>query len=355
MNQPAPQNRVAGRATPNVALWLLGVMMAGQVAAIVWALCRKPAPVSAASAPAPDIPADSREREVAAARQAPPADPTAQAPGPGPASFRAGTGDGQAILDTPLPGNVLYFLESALDSRERGDMKAALTKLRAANDLLPDHPRLLYELATAYEKMALREKAAEVWDRILKLGPGAGPFFKMAEMKFEDGVARESREIQTALRLGKILVRRDSNPAVEEQWTVRIPVQASDGAAIDPSKVHVDVLFFDQLPGQQVEPTRGDISPGRWMTGVPQWLASPVEFLELTCRQPKMPAVGLDPPPGRRFHGYVIKLYYNDQLQDVAAEPKQLANRAHEPGERPLENAVDRPVVDDSLFPLPVK
>jgi tetratricopeptide (TPR) repeat protein len=267
----------------------------------------------------------------------------------------AGSVADPAILDTPLPENVLYFLESALASRERGDMKAALAQLRAAYDLLPDHPRLLYELATAYEKMALRAKAGEIWDRILKLGPGAGPFFKMAEIKFEDGLAREPREVQTALQLGKVLVRRDPNPAVQEQWTVRIPVQARDGAVIDPTRVHVDVIFFDQLAGKRIEPTSGDISPGRWLSGAPQWLATPVEFLELTCQHPKMPAVGANPTPERRIHGYVVKLYYSDQLQDVVAEPAQLANRAHEPGERSLENAVDRPVVDDPLFPLPVK
>jgi hypothetical protein len=202
--------------------------------------------------------------------------------------------------------------------------------------------------------MALPEKATDVWDRILKLGPGAGQFFKMAETKFEAGAGRAPREIETPLQLGKVLARRDANPSVVEQVTVRIPVQAKDGATIDPEKVHLDVVFFDVLNKGEVTESQAEVSAGRWLSGAPQWLASPVEFLELTYQQPKLPAIG-ERAAERRYFGYVIKLYYNDQLQDVLAEPKQLASRAHDPGERSLKNGVDRPQLEDSLFPLPVK
>ena len=71
----------------------------------------------------------------------------------------------------------------------------------------------------------------------------------------------------------------------------------------------------------------------------------------------------------RRYHGYLVKLYYNDHLQDVMAKPAQLASLRPEPGERAIENFIDAPPprtpsrksppqetpgpLDDSLVPLP--
>jgi tetratricopeptide (TPR) repeat protein len=351
MTPPATGRRF-GRTTINAAVCFLAVVVAAQVVAIVWALVRREIRGAreqpAAGAESSRVEAADHPRNSEPLRL-----PSVVSPAPPPAAATSSTPVDWS-LDTPLPHNALYFLESGLACRQRGDMKSALTQLRAACDLLPTHPRLLYELATAYEKMALPDKAAEVWDRILKLGPGAGHFFKLAEMKFESGAGKAPREIETPLQLGKVLARRDGNPSVLEQMTLRIPVQAKDGAAIDPGKVQLDVLFYDVTHDGKVSETGAEVTPGRWLSGAPQWLASPVEFLELTYQQPKLPAVG-GRAAGRRYFGYVIKLYYNDQLQDVLAEPKQLANRAHEPGERSLENGVERPQLEDSLFPLPVK
>ena len=355
----------------NLAVWLLGVLLVGQLGAIGWALHRKHGSSSRAAAVAvvtsaappsasPVAPVQAPAQAAADLVTAPPAvaegAPVPEAVSAAPvaqAAVAAAPADAFPLTDE----RVLFFLESALASRERGDMKAALTQLRAAVDLQPAHPRLLYELASTYEKMSLPAKASPVWDQLFALGEGAGIYFKMAQARFEQGEARPPREVETPLRLGKILERSQSDSGEVEALTLRIPVQALEGAVIDPGRVSVVTQFYDEVDGEIVE-TDAVTDNYRWLAGeFPSWTTNTVEFLD----QPYRRVASFPPAPdgGRRYHGYVVKLYYNDHLQDVLAKPAQLASRRAEPGERGLQQPVERldtrpppgSQVDDSLFP----
>lgn len=369
---PAPRR---GRIALNLAVWLLGALLVGQLGAIGWALHRKHGSSSRAAAAAavtsaappsasPVVPVETPAPAAAELVTAPPA----VAEGGGvpeavPAAPVASVAAPAAVVAAPADAfpltdeRVLFFLESALASRERGDMKAALTQLRAAVDLQPAHPRLLYELASTYEKMSLPAKASPVWDQLFALGEGAGIYFKMAQARFEQGEARPPREVETPLRLGKILERSQSATGEVEALTLRIPVQALEGAVIDPGRVSVVTQFYDEVDGEIVE-TDAVTDNYRWLAGeFPSWTTNTVEFLD----QPYRRVASFPPAPdgGRRYHGYVVKLYYNDHLQDVLAKPAQLASRRAEPGERGLQQPVERldtrpppgSQVDDSLFP----
>lgn len=363
---PAPRR---GRIALNLAVWLLGALLVGQLGAIGWALHRKhgsssraaaAAAVTSAAPPSAALVAPVETPAPAAAElvTAPPAVAEAISAAPvasvaAPVAVVAAPAEAFPLTDE----RVLFFLESALASRERGDMKAALTQLRAAVDLQPAHPRLLYELASTYEKMSLPAKASPVWDQLFALGEGAGIYFKMAQARFEQGEARPPREVETPLRLGKILERSQSATGEVEALTLRIPVQALEGAVIDPGRVSVVTQFYDEVDGEIVE-TDAVTDNYRWLAGeFPSWTTNTVEFLD----QPYRRVASFPPAPdgGRRYHGYVVKLYYNDHLQDVLAKPAQLASRRAEPGERGLQQPVERldtrpppgSQVDDSLFP----
>ncbi len=363
---PAPRR---GRIALNLAVWLLGALLVGQLGAIGWALHRKhgsssraaaAAAVTSAAPPSAALVAPVETPAPAAAElvTAPPAVAEAISAAPvasvaAPVAVVAAPAEAFPLTDE----RVLFFLESALASRERGDMKAALTQLRAAVDLQPAHPRLLYELASTYEKMSLPAKASPVWDQLFALGEGAGIYFKMAQARFEQGEARPPREVETPLRLGKILERSQSATGEVEALTLRIPVQALEGAVIDPGRVSVVTQFYDEVDGEIVE-TDAVTDNYRWLAGeFPSWTTITVEFLD----QPYRRVASFPPAPdgGRRYHGYVVKLYYNDHLQDVLAKPAQLASRRAEPGERGLQQPVERldtrpppgSQVDDSLFP----
>ena len=355
----------------NLAVWLLGVLLVGQLGAIGWALHRKHGSSSRAAAVAVVTSAAPPSASPVAPVQAPAqaaadlvtAPPAVAEGAPVPEAVSAAPVAQAAVAAAPAEAfpltdeRVLFFLESALASRERGDMKAALTQLRAAVDLQPAHPRLLYELASTYEKMSLPAKASPVWDQLFALGEGAGIYFKMAQARFEQGEARPPREVETPLRLGKILERSQSDSGEVEALTLRIPVQALEGAVIDPGRVSVVTQFYDEVDGEIVE-TDAVTDNYRWLAGeFPSWTTNTVEFLDQPYR--RVPSFSPASDGGRRYHGYVVKLYYNDHLQDVLAKPAQLASRRAEPGERGLQQPVERldtrpppgSQVDDSLFP----
>lgn len=341
-SSPAPRR---GRLALNLAVSLLGLLLVGQLAAIGWALHRKHGQrTTTAVTPAPPEPAPS----VPLAAPTPSTTAT-----PSDAAAPVAAADAFPLADE----SARFFLRSALASREQGDMKAALTGFRAASDLQPGHPRLLYELATTYEKMSLPAKASPVWDQLTALGEGAGVYFKLAQARFEQGDARPPREVETPLRLGKILERARQDPAAGEAVTLRIPVQALDGAVIDPGRVSVVTQFYDEVAGEIVE-TDAATDNYRWLSGeFPTWTTNSVEFLDQPYR--RLSAEEIAPDSARRYHGYVVKLYYNDHLQDVVAKPAQLASRRAEPGERGLQQPVEIPdplvrpgnQLDDSLFP----
>lgn len=356
-----------GRLALNLAGSLLAVLLVGQVAAIGWALHKKqsrPENVSASAAghanptdaapPKPSPSDSSADASLASVSSSPTLQSAADAVrASAVSSANAAPADAFPITDE----RVRFFLGSALASREQGDMKAALTQFRAACDLQPGHPRLLYELASTYESMSLPAKAAPVWDQLSALGESAGPYFKLAQARFEQGDAAPAREVATPLRLGKILERSQQEPAGGEAVTLRIPVQSLDGAQIDPGRVSVVTQFFDELGGDIVE-TDALTENHRWLSGeFPTWTTNSVEFLDQPYRRPPDEAQGAG--DARRYHGYVVKLYYNDHLQDMVAKPAQLANRQIEPGERALQEPAEIPTnrtrpanqLDDSLFP----
>ncbi len=355
---PAPRR---GRLALNLAAALLGLLLVAQLIAIGWALHRKQAG-SAAGLPAPAADeagsgtgtnaADAAVTAALPVTSGAPAGAVSPAPGPAPATEAAAT-EAFPITDE----RVRFFLGSALASRDQGDMKAALTQLRAACDLQPEHPRLLYELATTYDAMSLTAKASPVWDQLAALGESGGIYFRLAQARFEQGDGLPPREIETPLRLGKILERAHQDPAGGEAVTLRIPVQALEGAAIDPGHVSVVTQFYDDVDGEILE-TDAVTDNWRWLSGqYPTWRTNSVEFLEQPYSRPSGLARHADTE--RRYHGYVVKLYYNDHLQDMVAKPAQLANRRAEPGERGLRQPVElyerRPgrgrQIDDSLFP----
>lgn len=361
MKSQHPQLPPRGRVSLNVAVWLLGVILAAQVGAIGWGLHRKhqrallKAPHKEKMETAEAVPTAPEATEGPAASE-----PLAMAAPPEPHQPEAPT-------IPPLTDRALFFFESALRSREQGDMKAALTQLRSANDLQPQHPQLLYELANTYEMMTLTESAQPIWDQIAQLGDSAGIYYRLAEEKFSQGYASPAVEVEVPLRLGQIVESPRRDPNFLEYVVLRIPVQAKDGAVIDPAKVEVVTQFYDINGGEIQATVDAQTDRARWLSGeIPTWSINSVELLDQSYMRPRPSNFEDGFDSGSRYYGYVVKLYYNDHLQDVRANPPQLASRQSEPGERWLDNGVEAqaptsptrrlPVseqLDDSLFPLP--
>jgi len=129
---------------------------------------------------------------------------------------------------------------------------------------------------------------------------------------------------------------------------LRIAVKKRPAVVIDHTKVKIQVFFYDTVGDNDIKLTDADVSY-EWLTPNHDWADSNSETLAVTYIRPKgkgksaesdlaaaaaqiNPAkkgkpVKASPPPestNRKYLGYIVRVYYNDQLQDKRAEPTRL-------------------------------
>jgi len=220
-----------------------------------------------------------------------------------------------------------------------------LVRFREANLLDPSNAETIAQIALTYEKMGLADKAAEHWRRIFELGPDAGPLYIAAEsrLKMSQAQAVASAQLssgtpgpvdtapvstlraEATLGVGEIAREERPEPAALLKFALQIPLKAKRGARVDVRDVDIHVLFYDQLDPKTVVQTGADVSYKFTSTPV-DWANGDPETLEVQYNQPV--PLGKGPKhEERKYYGYVVRLYYKDELQDTRAEPESLNAR----------------------------
>jgi len=258
--------------------------------------------------------------------------------------------DAQPKKPTPAPqgqGTVVpanRFEEVVLQGkqlRERGDMTAAITKFREASAMEPRSPIPIAELGTTYEKMGSADKAGEQWRRVYDMGDTAGVHFLLAEAKLKASQQRaiaEARQappappapeagVTTGATLALLPVRKedDNDNASARRFTLHIPIKASAHAKMDVRDLVIHVLFYDLIDAQNVVQTSANVN-SRWMTPPADWLESDTEELAVEYQLPKSDAKSAK-REDRKYFGYIVRIYYKQQLQAATAEPERLAQQ----------------------------
>jgi len=264
--------------------------------------------------------------------------------------------------------------------RDRGDTTDAIAKLQQAIALDPGNPEVLAELALTYESMQLFDRSNEVWRRLQSLGPAAGPLYQLGELKLQVGVPTQgslaantspapSDNTQpsdsaglpdgSTFGISEVTLKKDSDPEAESRLLLRVGVKVRPETTIDHTRVKIQVFFYDMVNNDQVVLTNADVSY-EWFTPGHDWSDTGTEVLDVTYFRPKRS----DPVPGssltdqqmevpdsvekaqratrktkaggellptseswpREYLGYIVRVYYKDQLQAVRAEPTRLLN-----------------------------
>ena len=320
----------------------------------------RPASVTTAAAPARQVPA----AIPSAAPSAPPVALTVASPSPAlePATSTMSVAD--------------RLLKQANAARESGDTVNALARLQDAAQRDPKNAEVLAEMAMIYESIQNFDRSADTWKRVQEIGPSAGPLYELADMKLKTGVsAPPGSTTGSALDVGKPATALDASsvrstsegipagstlaitevtasetpdPDAETNLMLRIAVKKRPQAVIDHTKVKIQVFFYDTVGDNDIKLTDADVSY-EWLTPNHDWAASNSETLAVTYIRPKSKtstaesnlaaaAAAINPakkgkpvkatPPldssNRKYLGYIVRVYYNDQLQDKRAEPSRL-------------------------------
>jgi tetratricopeptide (TPR) repeat protein len=301
------------------------------------------------------------------------------------------------ILASPAvaasPASVLAepdrLLQDAVGLREKGDTTNALAKLQEAVQRDPKNASVLAEMAATYESMGLIDRSNETWRKIQELGPAAGDLFEKADRRLKIGVAAAgsatpSMAASTSLATGssrpdagvsqeggtfeisEVKVTESPDPDADTNLMLRIGVRKRTNAATDHTRVKIQVFFYDTVDDKDIRLTDADVSY-EWLTATHDWTETNPEVLAVTYVRSKnrvvspeaqlsaaaaavvpgkkaKPAKAKEPSGAegssadagrRRYLGYIVRVYYYDQLQAVRADPPKLLNLFPTPSTAP--------------------
>ena len=205
---------------------------------------------------------------------------------------------------------------------------AALVPLEEAASLQPRNPDVLSRLASLHEKLGQIELAQGAWKSVLDLGPDAGRFLEVAEIRLRllrpEGQAsggsalRDQVGLQPGSTLGVVdlTVKEAADKSTKD---LRLAVKARPGETIDGRDVRINVTFYEMQDGEPV-PTTSRVQ-SMWFTTPVDWKDEGIEILEVKY---EVPRIGADGGPPSQYYGYMINIYHRGQLQETRADPVDL-------------------------------
>jgi tetratricopeptide (TPR) repeat protein len=316
------------------------------------------------------------------ASQAPAAEPAPSVAAPSAANPVSTAAPGAPVVPQTVPSNAALsmaenLLKEATLLRERGDTTNALARLQDASQRDPKNPNVLAEMAMIYESIQLFDRSNETWKKIADMGPSVGPLYELATMKLQIGAAAPpaaaaagpgfagvspldavaTRSTPDGIPEGstfgitEVTLNENPDPDAEANMTLRVAVKVRPNTLIDHTKVKIQVFFYDAVDnGSKYALTDAEVNY-EWLTPDHDWKNTNPEVLAVHYVRLKggtlsdaalaEAAANVTPPrqgkrgsPARKaaetgprkYGGYQVRVYYNDQLQDVRAEPTKLLN-----------------------------
>jgi tetratricopeptide (TPR) repeat protein len=269
-------------------------------------------------------------------------------------------------VPTPSQSLVDQLLREGIESRDRGDTTTALARFDEALDSEPNNTAVLEETAKTYESMQLLDRANATWRKIQEMGPSAGPAYELADQRLKLGVpAPPTTESTTAdssaaavpkdiggnregsvMGISEVKTTETPDPDAEKNLTVQIGIKKQPGATIDHMKVKILVEFYDTVGDKDIKLTNADVNY-EWLTPKHDWTETNPEVLSVRYVRAKGAGMSSESSlseaaasvrPGqksrgkssvadsgkRKYLGYIIRVYYDDDLQAVQAEPSRL-------------------------------
>jgi hypothetical protein len=264
-------------------------------------------------------------------------------------------------------------INEAVALRDRGDTANALVKLQTASEQDPTNPKILEQLAWTYEAVQNVELANETWRKIQELGPSAGASFALADQRLKTGLATPAASgpglpgpsrldmassepaavppstDTSVLTISDIQVTETPDTDAETNLTLRVGIQKRTKTVIDHTKVKIQVFFYDTVEDKDIKLTDADVTY-EWLTPSHDWADVKPEVLAVNYVRPKnkvlpseaaLSAAAASVNPGkktrpnkqggpegqRKYLGYIVRVYYQDQLQAVRADPASLLKK----------------------------
>ena len=295
-----------------------------------------------------------------------PAASPAPAYSPAPAAAQPTVPPAPAVT-SPGPSIVDQLLREGEELRERGDTTNALARFQEALDSEPDNTSVLREMAQTYESMQLFDRANDLWLRIKQISPSDSATYELADRRLKVGVPNAavtepgSTTPETDIAPRKDIGGNADGPVMgisevkttvtpdadaETNLALEIGIKKEPGAAVDHDKVKILVFLYDIVNDKDIKLTDADVT-NEWLTPKHDWSDTNPEVLLVRYVRAKtggalsessLSEAAAKVRPGqkgrgskgaadigqRKYLGYIVRVYYDDELQAVQAEPSRL-------------------------------
>ncbi len=110
-----------------------------------------------------------------------------------------------------------------------------------------------------------------------------------------------------------------TDPNAQNHFTLKVGVKPRPGTA-NGHVVRIIVSFYDRTKDNKMKPTDARTSYS-WLTPISDWSDATPKYLVATYVRPKTQPSLSD---GRRYGGFIVRVYFDGQLQDDRATPPEL-------------------------------
>ncbi len=271
-----------------------------------------------------------------------------------------------APLDTAIEDEeIITHLDQGMSMRSRGDSQSALIHFRAALLKLPEHPRLLYQLALTLDTMGLFRKAQPFWQQLRELGPGTGDYHSLATTRLVKGIpvtSEPEEQIEGKLTIRDLKEERLPDAVDGERIKFTLTIKKKVREPIDIEKdVLWNIHFFDTVNGRRIARSCAQ-APVLVPESPPVDWADSLERFTFEYWQPEMTPEELIRFGRCRYYGCTVEVTAFHKLQDVTATTPELREIARElplPDALPAEDLLHGPGVpsdtpDATLFPTDI-
>src|SRR6266404_527358 len=123
----------------------------------------------------------------------------------------------------------------------------------------------------------------------------------------------------TILTITETTLSESTDPNAQDHFTLKVGVKPRPGTP-NGHAVRILVSFYDLTKDNKMMPTNAQVGY-HWLTSANGWAEAAPRFLEATYVRPKTQTLFAD---GRRYGGFIVRVYFDGQLQDSRASPPHL-------------------------------
>jgi len=213
------------------------------------------------------------------------------------------------------------ILAQLVQAREKRYVSAPL--IAAVSTALGDKEEAFRWLELAYEE----HSGVLQWIAFL-------PEFRAlhSDARFPHLLQRINASQDTILKITETTLSEITDPKARSHFTLKVGVRPRPGTP-NGHAVRIVVSFYDLTKDNKMMPTDAQVGY-HWLTSAAGWAEAAPRFLEATYVRPKTQTLSADV---RRYGGFIVRVYFDGQLQDSRASPPDLLTLF--PGENHLPNS----------------